>query len=107
MAGSVTTTRISLLEIGTDQDYDDEGTLFIPSSSTIEGSGAVVATGHLDASSASFSAPAVEGAIASAAGLAAGQFSVVSLSGLTAQLAYIDASNITIYTWGSANGDSV
>lgn len=107
MAGSVTTTRISLLEIGTDQNYVDEGTLFVPSGSTVETSGAIVASGVADLSNASASAPAQEGGIASAVGLAGGHFSFCSLSALTATLAYIDASNVTIYTWTSNNGDTV
>ena len=49
MAGSVTTTRISLLEIGTDQNYDAEGTLFIPSGSTIEATGVIAASGEITA----------------------------------------------------------
>ena len=112
MAGSVTTTRISLLEIGTDQNYDDEGTLFIPSGSTLEASGVIAASGeitatgnivatqNLDISGGTF-VPGTSTTSAGFANMLEGQLSLMSQSEGSVWLAY--RSGTTVYTWPSLN----
>ncbi len=106
MAGSVTTTRISLLEIGTDQNYVDEGTLFIPSGSTIEHEGEMVGAGGFDLSGSLDIAdgtllPGVSTGTAGVDLLADGQLSIVSHSAASAWLVY--RSGATVYTWQSTD----
>jgi hypothetical protein len=96
MAGSVTTTRISLLEIGSDANYDDEGTLFIPSGSTIENSGVIDASGGDILAALSTSTP-----IDAVVGIADGAFSFTSHSANSIVLAF--RSGGTVYEfWNTA-----
>ncbi len=109
MAGSVTTTRISLLEIGTDQNYDDEGTLFVPSGSTIEASGVIAAAGNIVATAdvdvtggdilfaLSTSTPTT-----AIVGGADNALSLVSHSGNSMHIAV--RSGVTVYTWLNSTG---
>ena len=109
MAGSVTTTRISLLEINTDQNYVDEGTLFIPSGSTIESSGQISAAGNIVATAdvdvtggdilAALSTSTPTTAIVGGADNA---FSFVSHSANSLHIAF--RSGGTVYTWLNDTG---
>ncbi len=115
MAGSVTTTRISLLEIGTEQNYDAEGTLFIPSGSTLEATGVIAASGEITATGnivATADVDVTGGDILAAlststpttaiVGGADNAFSFVSHSANSLHIAF--RSGGTVYTWLNDTG---
>jgi len=102
MAGSVTTTNLSLLEIGSQQNYVDEGTLYVASGSTIENDGVIDASAA-GAGIAGRVGTAV-GSIFTGAGTIAGAFSFQSNSANSMVL--VLRSGLTVYQWWNTHAET-